>query len=156
MGESRCCRAGELSESWVRGKASWGDGEFAEIEDIVQDTFLKAYSRLETFQQSSAFYTWLYRIAINTILDFMKRQGRSPVQAVEDPEDDQKRGNSRFGLVQRLGSLVERAQPHEVLEGLSLVAVLTLMREALLAALAAPYAAWLVFAMMLNFGEVAA
>ena len=57
-----------------------------EVEDIVQDTFLKAYSRLETFQQSSAFYTWLYRIAVNTILDFMKRQGRSPVQAVEDPE----------------------------------------------------------------------
>ncbi|MEM6671658.1 MAG: sigma-70 family RNA polymerase sigma factor [Planctomycetota bacterium] len=57
-----------------------------EVEDIVQDTFLKAYSRLETFQSSSAFYTWLYRIAVNTILDFMKRQGRSPVQAVEDPE----------------------------------------------------------------------
>ena len=57
-----------------------------EVEDIVQDTFLKAFSRLETFQSTSAFYTWLYRIAVNTILDFMKRQGRSPVQAVEDPE----------------------------------------------------------------------
>lgn len=57
-----------------------------EVEDIVQDTFLKAYSRLETFQRSSAFYTWLYRIAVNTILDFMKRQGRNPVRAVEDPE----------------------------------------------------------------------
>ena len=57
-----------------------------EVEDIVQDTFLKAFSRLETFQSSSAFYTWLYRIAVNTILDFMKRQGRNPVQAVEDPE----------------------------------------------------------------------
>ena len=57
-----------------------------EVEDIVQDTFLKAFSRLETFQQSSAFYTWLYRIAVNTILDFMKRQGRSPIRAVEDPE----------------------------------------------------------------------
>lgn len=57
-----------------------------EVEDIVQDTFLKAYSRLATFQQSSAFYTWLYRIAVNTILDVMKRQGRSPVHAVEDPE----------------------------------------------------------------------
>ena len=57
-----------------------------EVEDIVQDTFLKAFSRLETFQQSSAFYTWLYRIAVNTVLDFMKRQGRSPIRAVEDPE----------------------------------------------------------------------
>ena len=57
-----------------------------EIEDIVQDTFLKAYSRLETFQRSASFYTWLYRIAVNTILDTMKRRGRNPVQSVEDPE----------------------------------------------------------------------
>ena len=57
-----------------------------EVEDIVQDTFLKAYSRLDTFQYQSAFYTWLYRIATNTVLDFLKRRGRSPVQTVEDPE----------------------------------------------------------------------
>jgi RNA polymerase sigma-70 factor (ECF subfamily) len=57
-----------------------------EVEDIVQDTFLKAYRRLETFQRQSSFSTWLYRIAVNTALDFLKRVGRSPVQAVEDPE----------------------------------------------------------------------
>jgi len=58
----------------------------AEIEDIVQDTFLKAYARLDSFQHQSSFYTWIYRIATNTLLDFLKRRGRSPVQAVEDPE----------------------------------------------------------------------
>jgi RNA polymerase sigma-70 factor (ECF subfamily) len=58
----------------------------AEVEDLVQDTFLKAYSRLDSFQHQSSFYTWLYRIATNTILDHMKRRGRSPVQSVEDPE----------------------------------------------------------------------
>jgi RNA polymerase sigma-70 factor (ECF subfamily) len=57
-----------------------------EIEDLVQDTFLKAFSRLETFQGQSSFFTWLYRIAVNTILDGLKRRGRSPVRAVEDPE----------------------------------------------------------------------
>ncbi len=57
-----------------------------EIEDVVQETFLKAYSRLDTFQHESSFYTWIYRIATNTILDFMKRRGRSPVHSVEDPE----------------------------------------------------------------------
>ncbi|HTF90501.1 MAG TPA: sigma-70 family RNA polymerase sigma factor [Planctomycetota bacterium] len=57
-----------------------------EIEDIVQDTFLKAFTRLSSFQQQSSFYTWLCRIAINTALDFHKRHGRNPVQAVEDPE----------------------------------------------------------------------
>jgi RNA polymerase sigma-70 factor (ECF subfamily) len=57
-----------------------------EIEDLVQDTFLKAYSRLDSFQHQSSFYTWLYRIATNTVLDHMKRCGRSPVQSVEDTD----------------------------------------------------------------------
>jgi len=58
----------------------------AEVEDIVQDAFLKAYVKLDTFQHQASFSTWLQRIAINTALDFMKRCGRSPVQSVEDPE----------------------------------------------------------------------
>lgn len=57
-----------------------------EMEDVVQETFLKAYSRLDSFQHQSSFYTWIYRIAVNTALDFLKRRGRSPVTAVEDPE----------------------------------------------------------------------
>ena len=57
-----------------------------EIEEIVQDTFLKAYTRLPGFQQQSSFYTWLCRIAINTSLDFLKRCGRNPVRGAEDPE----------------------------------------------------------------------
>ncbi len=58
----------------------------ADIEDMVQDTFLKAYARLEGFDHRSSFYTWIYRIATNTILDVLKRRGRSPIRAVEDPE----------------------------------------------------------------------
>jgi RNA polymerase sigma-70 factor (ECF subfamily) len=57
-----------------------------EIEDLVQDTFLKAFSRLDSFQGESSFFTWLYRIAVNTMLDGLKRRGRSPVRTVEDPE----------------------------------------------------------------------
>ena len=57
-----------------------------EVEDIVQDALLKAYARLDSFQHQSSFYTWLYRITTNTVLDFLKRRGRCPVQAVEDPE----------------------------------------------------------------------
>jgi RNA polymerase sigma-70 factor (ECF subfamily) len=57
-----------------------------EIEDLVQEAFLKAFTRLDGFQHQSSFYTWLYRIATNTILDWMKRRGRSPVTSVEDPE----------------------------------------------------------------------
>jgi len=57
-----------------------------ELEDLVQDTFIKAYHRLETFQHQSSFSTWLYRIPVNTCLHFLKRPGRNPVQTVEDPE----------------------------------------------------------------------
>lgn len=57
-----------------------------EVEDVVQETFLKAYHRLDSFQHQSSFYTWIYRIAVNTVLDFQKKRGRSPVQSVEDPE----------------------------------------------------------------------
>jgi RNA polymerase sigma-70 factor (ECF subfamily) len=57
-----------------------------ELEDLVQDTFIKAYHRLDTFQHQASFSTWLYRIAVNTCLDFLKRRGRSPVITVEDPE----------------------------------------------------------------------
>ncbi len=57
-----------------------------EIEDLAQETFLKAFRRLDTFQHQSSFYTWLYRISVNTILDSLKRRGRSPVQSVEDLE----------------------------------------------------------------------
>ena len=57
-----------------------------EVEDIAQDTFLKVYRKLASFQRQSSFSTWLYRIAVNTALDFLKKAGRSPVHVVEDPE----------------------------------------------------------------------
>ena len=38
----------------------------AEVEDIVQDSFIRAYRALPGFRNDSAFYTWLYRIGVNT------------------------------------------------------------------------------------------
>ncbi|MEZ5979182.1 MAG: sigma-70 family RNA polymerase sigma factor [Planctomycetota bacterium] len=58
----------------------------AEVEDVVQETFLKAFSKLDTFKGEALFSTWLLRIAVNTARDLLKRRGRSPVSAVEDPE----------------------------------------------------------------------
>lgn len=57
-----------------------------EVEDIVQETFLKAFCRLDSFQQQSSFATWIYRIAINTSLDVLKRKGRGAVESLEDPQ----------------------------------------------------------------------
>lgn len=61
----------------------------AEVEDIVQETFIKAYRALPSFRGDSAFYTWLYRIGINTAKNFLVSQGRKAPTAVSgfDVED---------------------------------------------------------------------
>ena len=48
----------------------------AEVEDVAQETFIKAYRALPSFRGDSAFYTWLYRIGINTAKNFLVTQGR--------------------------------------------------------------------------------
>src|SRR5690606_3769941 len=48
----------------------------AEVEDITQETFIKAYRALASFRGDSAFYTWLYRIGVNTAKNFLISQGR--------------------------------------------------------------------------------
>ncbi|MDR0564789.1 MAG: RNA polymerase sigma factor RpoE [Azoarcus sp.] len=48
----------------------------AEVEDLAQETFIKAYRALGSFRGESAFYTWLYRIGINTAKNHLAAQGR--------------------------------------------------------------------------------
>jgi RNA polymerase sigma-70 factor (ECF subfamily) len=50
----------------------------AEIEDVAQEAFIKAYRALPQFRGESAFYTWLYRIAVNTAKNFLVSSGRRP------------------------------------------------------------------------------
>ena len=60
----------------------------AEAEDIAQEAFIKAYRALPRFRGDSAFYTWLYRIAINTAKNVLASRGRSPIQYEVDRSDD--------------------------------------------------------------------
>ncbi|SCZ59548.1 RNA polymerase sigma factor RpoE [Thiohalomonas denitrificans] len=50
----------------------------SEVLDVAQETFVKAYRALDKFRGESAFYTWLYRIAINTAKNYLVAQGRRP------------------------------------------------------------------------------
>jgi RNA polymerase sigma-70 factor (ECF subfamily) len=61
----------------------------AEVEDIAQETFIKAYRALPSFRGDSAFYTWLYRIGINTAKNFLVSQGRKAPATINgfDNED---------------------------------------------------------------------
>ncbi|HEX7011169.1 MAG TPA: RNA polymerase sigma factor RpoE [Steroidobacteraceae bacterium] len=61
----------------------------AEAEDVAQEAFLKAYRALGSFRGDSAFYTWLYRIAINTAKNALVSNRRRPVDFdldLQDPE----------------------------------------------------------------------
>ncbi len=60
----------------------------AEVEDIAQEAFIKAYRALPGFRGESAFYTWLYRIGINTAKNFLAAQGRrAPTSTGLDSEE---------------------------------------------------------------------
>lgn len=45
-----------------------------DADDVVQDTFIKAYRNLDSYNENHRFYTWLYRIAVNTALNIVKRR----------------------------------------------------------------------------------
>src|SRR6187431_464684 len=48
----------------------------AEVEDVTQEAFIKAYRALPSFRGDSAFYTWLYRIGVNTAKNYLVAMGR--------------------------------------------------------------------------------
>lgn len=52
--------------------------------DIAQDAFVKAYSKIRSFDAGSAFYTWLYRIAVNTAIDYLRKRKSRPTDSLED------------------------------------------------------------------------
>ncbi|MBL8439413.1 MAG: RNA polymerase sigma factor RpoE [Zoogloeaceae bacterium] len=113
----------------------------AEVEDVAQESFIKAYRALPSFRGDSAFYTWLYRIGINTAKNYLVSQGRrAPTTTEFDSEEaetfeegDQLRDINtpeRLLLSKQIGETVESAMvalPEELrtaivlreLEGLS-------------------------------------
>jgi RNA polymerase sigma factor RpoE len=60
----------------------------AEVEDVSQEAFIKAYRALPSFRGDSAFYTWLYRIGINTAKNYLVSQGRRAPTTTEFDTDE--------------------------------------------------------------------
>jgi RNA polymerase sigma-70 factor (ECF subfamily) len=87
--------------------------------DITQEAFLKAYRALPRFRGDSAFYTWLYRIAVNTAKNYLAAQRRRPMDVeldLQDPEQFDLHANLRetdtpegVTLGRELHEAVERA-----------------------------------------------
>jgi RNA polymerase sigma-70 factor (ECF subfamily) len=101
-------------------------------QDAAQDVFLKAYRALKDFTPDASLYTWIYRIAMNTCLDYRRksrREGFSSEPLTEDlPSDEHspyqlfESGEIRYSIQQALQKLPEKLRATIVLreiEGLS-------------------------------------
>jgi RNA polymerase sigma-70 factor (ECF subfamily) len=62
--------------------------DHAEVEDVAQEAFIKAYRALPSFRGDSAFYTWLYRIGINTAKNHLVAQGRRAPTSTDFDADE--------------------------------------------------------------------
>lgn len=58
-----------------------------DAEDMVQDVFVKAYSSLKNFRGTSSFYTWIYRIAINRTINFLKKRKKKQAVSLNDMDE---------------------------------------------------------------------
>lgn len=134
------------------------EGDREEAWDMTQEAFLKAFRKLDSFQGSAAFYTWFYRILVNTCLDGRRRRARrdrrflpwrwgrsdaaDSVSAPDEPPDTDAgadplamlSGKELAGEVKRaVGSLPERQQTAfqlKVLHGLTIREIAAVMGAA--------------------------
>ena len=81
----------------------------ADAEDVAQEAFIKAYRALPQFRGDSAFYTWLYRIAINTAKNALAARDRNPVSYELDMQSNDETSD-----------VVNRLRDPETPEGLAL------------------------------------
>src|SRR5436309_11976405 len=70
-------------------------GNEHDADDVVQETFLRAYRQLDRFEERANFGTWLHRIAINCALDLLRARGRMDRYYGGDPEDAEMNGTIR-------------------------------------------------------------
>ncbi|MGQ4276013.1 RNA polymerase sigma factor RpoE [Pseudidiomarina sp. E22-M8] len=79
----------------------------ADVPDVAQEAFIKAYRAIGNFRGDSAFYTWLYRIAVNTAKNYLVSQGRKPPASDVDAEE--------AGFYEGSGALRDSASPESLL-----------------------------------------
>ena len=93
-----------------------------EAQDVAQEAFLKAYRALPKFRGDSAFYTWVYRIAINTAKNYLVAQDRRPPGGDIDAADAEQYDGpalKEVGTPERMVLTDEIEQTiHRVIEGL--------------------------------------
>ncbi len=81
--------------------------DHSEVQDVAQESFIKAYRALKNFRGDSQFYTWLYRIAVNTAKNYLLTRGRRPPAQDVDAQDAEHLGH--------VGALKDIASPDKLL-----------------------------------------
>jgi RNA polymerase sigma factor (sigma-70 family) len=76
-------------------------GNNEDTEDLIQEVFLKAYSALEKFQGKSSFYTWVYRIAVNRTINFVKKRKKRQAASLNDVDSGVERDEAYVELSSR-------------------------------------------------------
>jgi RNA polymerase sigma-70 factor (ECF subfamily) len=84
----------------------------SEVLDVTQEAFIKAYRALPKFRGDSAFYTWLYRVAINTAKNHLAAQGRRPPG--DDIEADTAEQMDMGGRLKEMGTPEHMAMQREI------------------------------------------
>ena len=90
--------------------------DYHEVLDLVQETFVKAYRALDGFRGESAFYTWLYRIAVNTAKNFLESRGRRPQGAVDTDEAERLEGAAQLRDIGSPERQLQREQLYQALQ----------------------------------------
>src|SRR5712692_6516809 len=88
--------------------------DHAEVEDVTQETFIKAYRAISGFRGESAFYTCLYRIAINTTKNYLVSQGRRLPNS--DLNSDEAEANEESGNLREIATPEHSALTKEIAE----------------------------------------
>ena len=68
----------------------------ADADDVMQETFIKVYRSIRTFRKEAAFETWLYRIAVNEALNFVKRRERQRESTLETTSEAEYEAMTRY------------------------------------------------------------
>lgn len=91
-------------------------GNSADVNDVAQEAFIKAYKALNTFRGESSFYTWLYRIVTNTAKSYIESNGKYKNHVDVDSEE--------FESIDAQGVLATKETPDRIIESQELQQVI--------------------------------